>query len=53
MAHADLQHGNVILVPKGDQLALKLIDYDGMYVPALAGGLSGDVPSRQQGCTHR
>jgi hypothetical protein len=39
IAHADLQHGNVLLVPKGDdgRLQLKLIDYDGMYVPELAG----------------
>lgn len=39
IAHGDLQHGNVLLVPHGDhgQLALRLIDYDGMYVPSLAG----------------
>ena len=43
MAHADLQHGNVLLVPKGNQLALKLIDYDGMYVPSLAGRPSGEL----------
>ncbi len=43
MAHADLQHGNVLLVPKGNQLALRLIDYDGMYVPALAGRPSGEL----------
>jgi len=37
-AHADLQHGNVLLVPMPrGQLALKLIDYDGMHVPSLAG----------------
>jgi serine/threonine protein kinase len=44
IAHADLQHGNVLLVPmpKG-QLAIKLIDYDGMYVPALAGTKSGEL----------
>ena len=38
IAHADLQHGNVILVPgsKASSLAVKLIDYDGMWVPALA-----------------
>ena len=37
IAHADLQHGNVILVPgsKASSLAVKLIDYDGMWVPAL------------------
>jgi len=33
LAHGDLQHGNV-LVKNGD---LKLVDYDGMYVPTLAG----------------
>ncbi len=32
VAHGDLQHGNV-LVSNGE---LKLVDYDGMYVPALA-----------------
>jgi hypothetical protein len=45
LAHADLQHGNVLLVP-GDRpssLKLKLIDYDGMFVPALAGRRSGEV----------
>ena len=45
VAHADLQHGNVLLVPGGNAgaLALKLIDYDGMWVPALAGRRSGEV----------
>jgi len=33
IAHGDLQHGNVIVV----QGAIKLVDYDGMYVPALEG----------------
>lgn len=33
IAHGDLQHGNILVTPKG----LRLIDYDGMYVPALAG----------------
>jgi len=51
IAHADLQHGNVLLVPagKGGQLALKLIDYDGMYVPALADYQTGELghPSYQ------
>ena len=38
IAHADLQHGNVLLVPAADgKLALKLIDYDGMYVSGLGG----------------
>ena len=44
IAHADLQHGNVLMVPAADEkLALKLIDYDGMYVPALAGTPSGEL----------
>jgi hypothetical protein len=43
MAHADLQHGNVILVPAdGGKLGLKLVDYDGMFVPALAGKPTGE-----------
>jgi hypothetical protein len=39
IAHGDLQHGNVLLVPgrKATALAVRLIDYDGMFVPALAG----------------
>jgi serine/threonine protein kinase len=44
IAHADLQHGNVLLVPRErGALALRLVDYDGMYVPALAGTRSGEV----------
>jgi hypothetical protein len=44
-AHADLQHGNVLLVPGDAQnkLGLKLIDYDGMWVPALAEYHSGEI----------
>jgi len=38
VAHADLQHGNVLLVPgsRPGIFGMKLIDYDGMWVPALA-----------------
>ncbi len=45
LAHGDLQHGNVLLVPgsTANSLALKLIDYDGMYVPALAWKSAGEV----------
>jgi hypothetical protein len=45
VAHADLQHGNVILVPgsRASALAVKLIDYDGMWVPALARTPSGEL----------
>jgi hypothetical protein len=38
LAHGDLQHGNVLLVPgsKAGSLAVKLVDYDGMWVPVPA-----------------
>jgi len=34
IGHADLQHGNVLVTDAGE---LRLIDYDGMWVPALKG----------------
>ena len=34
MAHGDLQHGNILVTP---QAQLKLVDYDGMFVPAMQG----------------
>ncbi|HWG43955.1 MAG TPA: WD40 repeat domain-containing serine/threonine-protein kinase [Gemmataceae bacterium] len=45
LGHCDLQHGNVLLVPgsTAQSLAVKLIDYDGMWVPALAKTPSGEV----------
>jgi hypothetical protein len=45
VAHGDLQHGNVLMVPGAGtrSLALKLIDYDGMWVTALAGQPSGEA----------
>jgi WD40 repeat protein len=45
IAHADLQHGNVLLVPgtTAQRLKLRLIDYDGMWVPALAGNPSDEA----------
>ncbi|MCI0699924.1 MAG: hypothetical protein L0241_02440 [Planctomycetia bacterium] len=44
ITHADLQHGNILLVPgsRPGSYGLKLIDYDGMYVPALANTPSGE-----------
>lgn len=33
IAHGDLQHGNVLVTPEGE---LRLVDYDGMYVPLFA-----------------
>src|SRR5260370_9009810 len=45
IAHGDLQHGTVLGVSggQGDSLKLRLIDYEGMYVPALAGQPPGEV----------
>jgi len=45
LAHADLQHANVLVVPgsAASAPAIKLIDYDGMIVPALAGRNSGEA----------
>ncbi|GHE49904.1 hypothetical protein [Streptomyces capitiformicae] len=34
IAHGDLQHGNILVASDG---TLHLVDYDGMYVPALKG----------------
>lgn len=39
IAHGDLQHGNLLVV--NDRL--RLLDYDGMFVPALAGRDSNEV----------
>lgn len=39
MAHGDLQHGNVMV--KND--ALKLVDYDGMYVPPMQGAEASEL----------
>jgi hypothetical protein len=51
ITHADLQHGNVMLVPgkAENRASLKLVDYDGMYLAELAGTKSGEVghPSYQ------
>lgn len=43
IAHGDLQHDNVIVT--ADQ-RLRLIDYDGMYVPRLAGWHSNELGHR-------
>ncbi len=39
IAHGDLQHGNVVVV--GD--ALRLVDYDGVFVPSLSGRESHEL----------
>lgn len=43
IAHGDLQHGNVLVTTSG---VIKLVDYDAMYVPALAGQPSGEIGHR-------
>jgi hypothetical protein len=51
LAHGDLQHGNILVEHSG---ALKLVDYDGMFVPALHGmhaGESGDPNYQHPGRT--
>lgn len=42
IAHGDLQHENILVV--GNKL--RLIDYDGMFVPALAGNQSNELGHR-------
>src|SRR5438445_2803652 len=39
IAHGDLRHGNILVVNG----APKLVDYDGMYVPALSGRVSNEI----------
>jgi hypothetical protein len=36
MGHGDIQSGNIIIMGTSSNFQIKLIDYDGMYVPALA-----------------
>ena len=44
IGHCDLQHGNVLMVPQDSgSLALRLIDYDGVHVPSLAGARSPEL----------
>jgi hypothetical protein len=46
LAHGDLQHGNVLVQAGDDELRLRLVDYDTMYVPALDGETSAEVGHR-------
>ena len=49
VAHGDLQHGNVFVV--GEEL--RLVDYDGMYVPSLSGKTSHEIGHRNYQHPHR
>jgi WD40 repeat protein len=40
IGHGDLQHGNVLVSPDGE---LKLVDYDGMFVPSFASEKSPEL----------
>src|SRR5579864_749730 len=37
IAHGDLQHGNILMSVAGTARTLRLVDYDGMFVPSLRG----------------
>ncbi|GII93656.1 hypothetical protein [Sinosporangium siamense] len=50
VAHGDLQHGNLLVAPGG---ALKLVDYDGMFVPTLAGFPAAERGHRHYQSPHR
>lgn len=39
VAHCDLQHGNILVKADG----LKLVDYDGMFVPSMQGASSNEL----------
>jgi hypothetical protein len=39
MAHGDLQHGNILVNGQG----IRLVDYDGLFIPALRGNPPGEV----------
>jgi len=43
IAHGDLQHGNLLVVDGHTGPSLRLIDYDGMWVPALDGRESNEL----------
>ena len=43
IAHGDLQHGNIMVLPNGE---LRLVDYDGIFVPAMTGMQSNELGHR-------
>lgn len=43
VAHGDLQHGNILVTSDSE---LRLVDYDGMYVPSMAGLESNELGHR-------
>lgn len=43
IAHGDLQHGNILVTDDGQ---IKLVDYDGCFVPSLHGKMSNELGHR-------
>lgn len=43
VAHGDLQHGNIMVTPAGE---LRLVDYDGMFVPSMTGLQANELGHR-------
>ncbi len=43
VAHGDLQHGNILVLPNHE---LRLVDYDGMFVPSMRGMTSHEIGHR-------
>ncbi|WP_307713761.1 hypothetical protein [Streptomyces sp. V4I23] len=50
IAHGDLQHGNLLVAQDG---TLRLVDYDGLFVPALAGQRGNETGHRNYQSPHR
>jgi serine/threonine protein kinase len=50
IAHGDLQHGNLLVA---QDRTLRLVDYDGLFVPALAGQLGNEIGHRNYQSPHR
>ena len=60
ISHGDLQSGNIMLKKNGTDIAIKLIDYDSLFVPALRGQNSPTPglpeyqhPSRAEKCNEK
>ncbi|WP_405633591.1 AarF/UbiB family protein [Streptomyces sp. NBC_00016] len=50
IAHGDLQHGNLLVA---EDRTLRLVDYDGLFVPALAGQPGNEIGHRNYQSPHR
>lgn len=49
IAHGDLQHGNILVTDDG----IRLVDYDGMFVPGMDGWVSNELGHRNYQHPHR